>query len=94
VRLGLSARQGRDHHRILVINVAAHPGHRRPEDLLLMIDVNVGATLWLTQAVVPYLRERGSGSIVPLMAGPPDTVTGPRSRWQATRASPAVTGFR
>ena len=35
-----------------------------PEDLRLMIDVNVGAALWLTQAVVPYLRERGSGSIV------------------------------
>jgi NAD(P)-dependent dehydrogenase (short-subunit alcohol dehydrogenase family) len=30
-----------------------------PEDLRLMIDVNVGAALWLTQAVVPYLRERG-----------------------------------
>src|SRR5690348_17311444 len=27
------------------------------EDLRLMIDVNVGAALWLTQAVVPYLRE-------------------------------------
>src|SRR5258708_2481284 len=35
-----------------------------PEDLRLMIDVNVGAALWLTQAAVPYLRERGSGSIV------------------------------
>jgi len=29
-----------------------------PGDLRLMIDVNVGAALWLTQAVVPYLRER------------------------------------
>jgi NAD(P)-dependent dehydrogenase (short-subunit alcohol dehydrogenase family) len=35
-----------------------------PEDLKLMIDVNVGTALWLSQAVVPYLRERGSGSIV------------------------------
>ena len=35
-----------------------------PEDLRLMIDVNVGAALWLTQAVVPYLRDRGSGAIV------------------------------
>jgi NAD(P)-dependent dehydrogenase (short-subunit alcohol dehydrogenase family) len=24
-----------------------------------MIDVNLGAALWLTQAVAPYLRERG-----------------------------------
>src|SRR6266700_7463218 len=28
-----------------------------PEDLRLMIDVNLGPALWLTQAVVPYLRE-------------------------------------
>jgi NAD(P)-dependent dehydrogenase (short-subunit alcohol dehydrogenase family) len=35
-----------------------------------MIDVNVGAALWLTQAVVPYLRDRGSGSIVHVAAGP------------------------
>src|SRR5260370_11587247 len=41
-----------------------------PEDLPLMIDVNVGAALWLTQAVAPYLRERGSGSIVHVAARP------------------------
>ena len=39
-----------------------------PEDLGLMIDVNVGPVLWLTQAVVPYLRDRGSGSIVHVAA--------------------------
>src|SRR5258707_13123584 len=39
-----------------------------PEDLRLMIDVNLGPALWLTQAVVPYLRERGSGSIVHVAA--------------------------
>ena len=41
-----------------------------PEDLRLMIDVNVGPALWLTQAVVPYLRDRGSGSIVHITARP------------------------
>jgi NAD(P)-dependent dehydrogenase (short-subunit alcohol dehydrogenase family) len=41
-----------------------------PEDLRLMIDVNVGAALWLTQAVVPYMREHGSGSIVHVAARP------------------------
>ena len=41
-----------------------------PEDLRLMIDVNVGAALWLTQAVVPYLRDHGSGSIVHVTARP------------------------
>jgi len=35
-----------------------------PEVFRLMMDVNVGSALWLTQAVAPYLRERGSGSIV------------------------------
>jgi NAD(P)-dependent dehydrogenase (short-subunit alcohol dehydrogenase family) len=41
-----------------------------PEDLRLMMEVNVGAGLWLTQAVVPYMRQRGSGSIVHVAARP------------------------
>jgi len=41
-----------------------------PEDLRLMIDVNLGPALWLTQAVVPYLRDRGSGAIVHVAARP------------------------
>ena len=41
-----------------------------PDDLRLMVDVNVGPALWLTQAVVPYMRERGSGSIVHVAARP------------------------
>jgi NAD(P)-dependent dehydrogenase (short-subunit alcohol dehydrogenase family) len=32
-----------------------------PEDLRLMVDVNAGTALWLTQAVVPYMRDRGTG---------------------------------
>src|SRR6266704_3043474 len=28
-----------------------------------MMDVNVGPALWLTQAVAPYMKKRGSGSI-------------------------------
>jgi NAD(P)-dependent dehydrogenase (short-subunit alcohol dehydrogenase family) len=39
-----------------------------PEDLRLMIDVNVGTALWLTQAVAPYMRDRGSGAIVHVAA--------------------------
>jgi NAD(P)-dependent dehydrogenase (short-subunit alcohol dehydrogenase family) len=41
-----------------------------PEDLRLMIDVNAGAALWLTQAVAPYMRERGSGAVVHVAARP------------------------
>jgi NAD(P)-dependent dehydrogenase (short-subunit alcohol dehydrogenase family) len=39
-----------------------------PDDLQLMIDVNAGTALWLTQAVAPYMRERGSGAIVHVAA--------------------------
>ena len=41
-----------------------------PEDLRLMINVNAGTALWLTQAVAPYMRERGSGAIVHVAARP------------------------
>jgi NAD(P)-dependent dehydrogenase (short-subunit alcohol dehydrogenase family) len=41
-----------------------------PEDLRLMIDVNAGTALWLTQAVAPHMRERGSGAIVHVAARP------------------------
>jgi NAD(P)-dependent dehydrogenase (short-subunit alcohol dehydrogenase family) len=41
-----------------------------PEDLRLMIDVNAGTALWLTQAVAPYMQERGSGAIVHVAARP------------------------
>jgi NAD(P)-dependent dehydrogenase (short-subunit alcohol dehydrogenase family) len=41
-----------------------------PDDLQLMLDVNAGAALWLTQAAVPYLREHGGGSIVHVAARP------------------------
>ena len=41
-----------------------------PDDLRLMIDVNTGTALWLTQAVAPYMRDRGSGAIVHVAARP------------------------
>ena len=41
-----------------------------PEELRFMVDVNVGAALWLTQAVAPHLRERGCGAIVHVSARP------------------------
>jgi NAD(P)-dependent dehydrogenase (short-subunit alcohol dehydrogenase family) len=39
-----------------------------PEDLRLLMDVNVGPALWLTQAVAPAMRDRGSGAIVHVAA--------------------------
>ncbi len=34
------------------------------------MDVNLGAALWLTQAVAPHMQERGSGVIVHIAARP------------------------
>jgi NAD(P)-dependent dehydrogenase (short-subunit alcohol dehydrogenase family) len=41
-----------------------------PDDLRLMVDVNAGSALWLTQAVAPYMRDRGTGAIVHVAARP------------------------
>ena len=41
-----------------------------PDLLRLMIDVNLGPALWLSQAVVPYMQRRGSGAIVHIAARP------------------------
>ncbi len=39
-----------------------------PETLRLMIDVNLGPALWLSQAVAPHMRQQGSGAIVHVTA--------------------------
>ena len=36
--------------------------------LRALTDVNLGAALWLTQAVAPHMQERGSGAIVHVSA--------------------------
>jgi NAD(P)-dependent dehydrogenase (short-subunit alcohol dehydrogenase family) len=40
-----------------------------PETLRVMIDVNLGPALWLTQSVAPYMRQLGSGAVVHVAAG-------------------------
>jgi NAD(P)-dependent dehydrogenase (short-subunit alcohol dehydrogenase family) len=40
------------------------------QDLALMVDVNLAPALWLTQAVAPYMIERGAGAIVHVAARP------------------------
>jgi NAD(P)-dependent dehydrogenase (short-subunit alcohol dehydrogenase family) len=40
------------------------------ESLRQLMDVNLGAALWLTQAVVPHMQEMGSGVIVHITARP------------------------
>jgi NAD(P)-dependent dehydrogenase (short-subunit alcohol dehydrogenase family) len=39
-----------------------------PDMLRLMIDVNLGPALWLSQAVAPHMQRQGSGAIVHLAA--------------------------
>jgi NAD(P)-dependent dehydrogenase (short-subunit alcohol dehydrogenase family) len=39
-----------------------------PETLRLMIEVNLGPALWLSQAVAPHMRRQGSGAIVHVAA--------------------------
>lgn len=41
-----------------------------PDLLRLMIDVNLGPALWLSQAVVPYMQRNGSGAIVHVSSRP------------------------
>jgi NAD(P)-dependent dehydrogenase (short-subunit alcohol dehydrogenase family) len=41
-----------------------------PETLRLMLDVNLGPALWLSQAVAPHMRQEGSGAIVHVTARP------------------------
>jgi NAD(P)-dependent dehydrogenase (short-subunit alcohol dehydrogenase family) len=40
------------------------------QSLRQLMDVNVGAALWLTQAVAPHMQERGSGAVVHITARP------------------------
>ncbi|MCX5555580.1 SDR family NAD(P)-dependent oxidoreductase [Streptomyces sp. NBC_00038] len=41
-----------------------------PEVLRLMVDVNLGAALWMSQAVGAHMQTRGSGAIVHVSARP------------------------
>ncbi|MGW3408125.1 SDR family NAD(P)-dependent oxidoreductase [Streptomyces sp. NPDC000888] len=41
-----------------------------PEALRLMVDVNLGAALWLSQAAGAHMQRRGSGAIVHVSARP------------------------
>jgi NAD(P)-dependent dehydrogenase (short-subunit alcohol dehydrogenase family) len=67
-----------------------HPGEAldaTPEDLRLMIDVNAGTALWLTQAVAPHMRDRGSGAIVHVAARPGLEPTGGMATYGVSKAA-------
>jgi 3-oxoacyl-[acyl-carrier protein] reductase len=58
-----------------------------PGDLRGMMDVNLGAALWLSQAVVPYMRERGTGSIVHVSARPGTDPTAGMAAYSLSKAA-------
>jgi NAD(P)-dependent dehydrogenase (short-subunit alcohol dehydrogenase family) len=58
-----------------------------PETLRLMIDVNLGPALWLSQAVAPHMQRRGSGAIVHVAARPGIEPTGGMAAYGVSKAA-------
>lgn len=58
-----------------------------PEQLRLMLDVNLGAALWLSQAVVPHMQRRGSGAIVHVSARPAVEPTAGMAAYSVSKAA-------
>jgi NAD(P)-dependent dehydrogenase (short-subunit alcohol dehydrogenase family) len=58
-----------------------------PGDLRVLMDVNLGTALWLSQAVAPYMRERGQGSIVHVSARPGTDPTAGLAAYSLSKAA-------
>lgn len=58
-----------------------------PQTLRLMIDVNLGPALWLSQAVAPHMRQQGSGAIVHVTARPGIEPSGGMAAYSASKAA-------
>jgi NAD(P)-dependent dehydrogenase (short-subunit alcohol dehydrogenase family) len=58
-----------------------------PEDLRVLMDVNLGSALWLSQAVEPYMRQRGKGSIVHVSARPGTDPTAGLAAYSLSKAA-------
>jgi NAD(P)-dependent dehydrogenase (short-subunit alcohol dehydrogenase family) len=58
-----------------------------PETLRLMIDVNLGPALWLSQAVAPHMQQRGSGAIVHVTARPGIEPSGGMAAYGVSKAA-------
>jgi NAD(P)-dependent dehydrogenase (short-subunit alcohol dehydrogenase family) len=58
-----------------------------PETLRLMIDVNLGPALWLTQAVAPFMQQRGEGAIVHVTARPALEPAGGMAAYSVSKAA-------
>jgi NAD(P)-dependent dehydrogenase (short-subunit alcohol dehydrogenase family) len=58
-----------------------------PDMLRLMIDVNLGTALWLSQAVAPHMQQQGSGAIVHVTARPGIEPAGGMAAYAASKAA-------
>ena len=58
-----------------------------PGDLQVLMDVNLGPALWLTQAAEPYMRQRGKGSIVHVTARPAAEPTAGLAAYSLSKAA-------
>jgi NAD(P)-dependent dehydrogenase (short-subunit alcohol dehydrogenase family) len=58
-----------------------------PQSLRQLMDVNLGAALWLTQAVAPHMQQRGSGVIVHVAARPGLEPTAGYAAYGASKAA-------
>ena len=58
-----------------------------PGDLKVLMDVNLGSALWLSQAVEPYMRQRGKGSIVHVSARPATDPTAGLAAYSLSKAA-------
>jgi NAD(P)-dependent dehydrogenase (short-subunit alcohol dehydrogenase family) len=67
-----------------------HPGDAlatTPEMLQLMIEVNLGPALWLSQAVAPHMQQQGSGAIVHVAARPGIEPAGGMTAYSVSKAA-------
>ena len=58
-----------------------------PETLRLMMDVNLGPALWLSQAVARHMRQQGSGVIVHVAARPGIELTAGMAAYSISKAA-------
>ncbi len=58
-----------------------------PEELQLMVDVNLGTALWLSQAVAPHMQRDGSGAIVHVSARPGIEPTAGMAAYSVSKAA-------
>jgi NAD(P)-dependent dehydrogenase (short-subunit alcohol dehydrogenase family) len=58
-----------------------------PDTLQLMLDVNLGPALWMTQAVAPHMTQQGSGAIVHVAARPAIEPSGGLAAYSVSKAA-------